>query len=82
MRKTQKIDSQYEKDQEYETDSEYELNPDYRRDSDESDDEKGVIAIFVAKSQENEFGYCFVSGAIPIEDFSGNADEGLLSWLQ
>ena len=26
MRKTQKIDSQYEKDQEYETDSEYELD--------------------------------------------------------
>ena len=36
----------------------------------------------VAKSQETEFKYCFVSGAIPIEDFSGNTDEDLLLWLQ
>ena len=38
--------------------------------------------MFVAKSQETELGFCFVSGAIPIEDFSGNAYEDLLSWLQ
>ena len=58
--------SQYEKDPEYETDSEYELDPDYQRDSGESETEHGVIAMFVAKPQETEFGYCFTSGAIPI----------------
>ena len=80
--KARKKDSRYEKDPEYETDSEYELDPDYQRVSSESETEHGVIAMFVANPQETEFGYCFTSGAIPIEYFSGNADEDLLSWLQ
>ena len=50
IRKTPKIDPQYEKDPEYEKNSEYELDPDYRRDSGESDDEQGVIAMFAAAS--------------------------------
>ena len=27
-------------------------------------------------------GFCFVSGALLIEDFCGNANEDLLAWLQ
>ena len=47
----------------------------------ESEDENTGFAAVAAETPIIN-GFCFVSGAIPIEDFCGNADEDLLAWLQ
>ena len=73
------IDPLYEKDPKYDTDSEYEKDSEYGDKSppNSGNEDHGVVAMAT-----EIHGFCFVSGALPIEDFCGNADEDLLAWLQ